>query len=95
MELKHIMDSVAFFKAVDSCRGEILLHTKEQDVLNLRSQLCRFIFAVAFSEGSFLEGARVECIMKSPLGDPVAYLVKGAVIALRREDAASITVVRA
>ena len=43
----------------------------------------------------FVEGARVECIMKSPLGDPVAYLVKGAVIALRREDAASISVVRA
>jgi len=69
MELKHIMDSVAFFKAVDSCRGEILLHTKEQDVLNLRSQLCRFIFAVAFSEGSFLEGARVEC------ADPGDYVL--------------------
>lgn len=40
----------------------------------------------------FVEGAKVECIMKSPLGDPVAYLIKGAVIALRREDAASITV---
>ena len=39
-----------------------------------------------------VEGAQVECLMKSPLGDPVAYLIKGAVIALRREDAASVTV---
>ena len=39
-----------------------------------------------------VEGAEIECLMKSPLGDPVAYLIKGAVIALRREDAASITV---
>ena len=39
-----------------------------------------------------VEGAEVECLMKSPLGDPVAYLIKGAVIALRREDAASVTV---
>ena len=39
-----------------------------------------------------VEGAEVECLMKSPLGDPVAYLIKGAVIALRREDAAAVTV---
>ena len=40
----------------------------------------------------FVEGAEVECLMKSPLGDPAAYLIKGAVIALRREDAASVMV---
>lgn len=34
------------------------------------------------------EGAAVECVMISPLGDPRAYLIKGSVIALRREDAA-------
>ena len=28
----------------------------------------------------------VECIGKSPLGDPTAFLVRGAVIALRSED---------
>ena len=39
-----------------------------------------------------VEGAEVECLMKSALGDPVAYLIKGAVIALRREDAAAVTV---
>ena len=39
-----------------------------------------------------VEGTAVECLMKSPLGDPTAYLVKGAVIALRQEDAASVAV---
>ena len=39
-----------------------------------------------------VEGARVECVMKSPLGDPTAYLIKGAIIALRREDAATVAV---
>ena len=34
----------------------------------------------------------VECLMKSPLGDPAAYLIKGAVIALRREDAGTVLV---
>lgn len=40
----------------------------------------------------FTEGTRVECMGRSPLGDPTAYAVKGTVIALRREDAAGIYV---
>lgn len=39
-----------------------------------------------------IEGATVECNMISPLGDPKAYLICGAVIALRKEDAACIGV---
>lgn len=38
------------------------------------------------------EGESIKCVMKSPLGDPSAYLIKGSVIALRREDAAGISV---
>lgn len=40
----------------------------------------------------FVDGAGVECIHESPLGDPKAYLIKGAVIAIRNEDAVKITV---
>ncbi len=29
---------------------------------------------------------KVECVGKSPLGDPKAYLIRGAVIALRQKD---------
>ena len=36
------------------------------------------------------EGVTVRCLMASPLGDPRAYLCRGAVIALRREDAATV-----
>lgn len=39
-----------------------------------------------------VQGTEVECLMKSPLGDPTAYLIKGAVIALRREDAGTVLV---
>ncbi len=38
----------------------------------------------------FIEGTTVECVKISPFGDPKAYLVRGAVIALRKEDAAEI-----
>ena len=39
-----------------------------------------------------IPGTRVECIGKSPGGDPKAFLVRGAVIAIRAEDAAGIAV---
>ena len=39
-----------------------------------------------------IKGTRVECLQKSPLGDPAAYLIRGAVIALRAEDAEKILV---
>jgi ferrous iron transport protein A len=32
----------------------------------------------------------VEAVQKSPAGDPIAYLVRGAVIALRSEDASDV-----
>jgi FeoA domain. len=34
----------------------------------------------------------VEALQKSPSGDPVAYLVRGAVIALRSEEASKIII---
>jgi ferrous iron transport protein A len=39
-----------------------------------------------------LPGARVEVVMKSPLGDPVAYRIRGATVALRRDQARQIRV---
>ena len=39
-----------------------------------------------------IPGARVACIQRSPLGDPTAYLIRGAVVALRRRDADQIVV---
>ena len=40
-----------------------------------------------------IEGTKVKCVLKSPLGDPAAYKIRGAVIGIRREDAADIKVV--
>lgn len=39
-----------------------------------------------------IEGTRVECLQRSPSGDPTAYLIRGAVIALREEDSSLIIV---
>lgn len=39
-----------------------------------------------------IEGTEVECVQKSPAGDPVAYLIRGALIALRAEDSSDVLV---
>lgn len=39
-----------------------------------------------------VRGTVVKCLGASPLGDPRAYLIRGAVIALRHQDAAGVLV---
>jgi ferrous iron transport protein A len=39
-----------------------------------------------------VEGREVTCVELSPLGDPTAYEICGAVIALRREDSETVLV---
>lgn len=42
----------------------------------------------------FCDGEALSCVMISPLGDPAAYLVRGTLIALRREVSSLITVTK-
>ena len=39
-----------------------------------------------------INGTQVECVLKSPFKDPTAYLIRGAVIAIRKEDCNQIEV---
>ncbi|MDR3289549.1 MAG: ferrous iron transport protein A [Peptococcaceae bacterium] len=39
-----------------------------------------------------IPGANIRCIGPAPSGDPIAYEIRGSVIALRLEDAGKITV---
>jgi ferrous iron transport protein A len=40
----------------------------------------------------FIPGAVVKALHRSPAGDPTAYYIMGAVIALRNEDASKIII---
>ena len=40
----------------------------------------------------FIPGTAVACVGRSPAGDPAAYDVRGAVVALRQADAATVLV---
>ena len=55
--------------------------------LNLQGLLRRRILDLGM-----VPGTAVQCIRKSPAGDPIAYMVRDTLIALRNEDASQITV---
>lgn len=44
------------------------------------------------NELGFISGSDVMCLQRSFSGDPTAYFVRGAVIALRRSDASRIKI---
>lgn len=68
----------------------------------LNSGECGVITALHTDEGlrrrlqevGFITGAAVRCLMRSPLGDPAAYRVCGATIALRDSDAVTVEIER-
>jgi len=45
-----------------------------------------------FLDLGLINGTEVEALTKSPSGDPIAYLIRGAVIAIRSDDASNIIV---
>ena len=40
-----------------------------------------------------IEGTKIKPVLKSPLGDPTAYEVRGSIISLREEDSKKIEVI--
>ena len=47
-----------------------------------------------FTDIGIVPGTMVECVGQSPFGDPKAYLIRGAVIAIRNKDCKDILIER-
>ena len=69
------------FSLSDMEKGDRIMIKKLKTTGDLRKRLMDI---------GFVPGTKVECVRISPFGDPKAYYVRGAVIALRREDAETI-----
>lgn len=50
--------------------------------------------AMRLSELGLIPGTAVKCVMCAPFGDPSAYIIRGAVIAIRDIDAQKISVTK-
>ncbi len=66
---------------IEAGQGGVISHLAGEDDMSCR-----------LADLGFTEGTGVDCLYKSPAGDPAAYRVRGTVIALRREDAARVEV---
>ncbi len=55
--------------------------------LNTTGSMRRRLLDIGLVENTF-----VECIGRSPCGDPTAYLIRGAVIAIRSDDCKDILI---
>lgn len=73
------------FSLSDMKKGEHMIIEKLETNGGLRQRLM---------DMGFVPGTKVECVLISPFGDPKAYFVRGAVIALRKKDAATVLGVR-
>ena len=69
------------FSLSDMKKGEHMVIKNLETKVELRQRLMDI---------GFVPGTKVECVLISPFGDPKAYLVRGAVIALRKKDAATV-----
>lgn len=45
-----------------------------------------------YQDMGIIPGTLIKCVMKGPFGDPHAYLIRGALIAIRNSDAEKILV---
>ena len=69
-----------------------LMNLKEGERARVSSLLSRGSMRRRLQDIGLIEGTEVECVQKSPAGDPVAYRIRGALIALRSEDSSNILV---
>ena len=46
MKLKRDVDPGTLLQAAQTCRGDVLFLSAEEDRLNLKSQLCRYVFLI-------------------------------------------------
>lgn len=59
MQLREDVNIRDFLIYVKQCRGEVFLKTREGDILNLKSALSQFVFAVILENREKLEGIEV------------------------------------
>jgi len=57
----HDIDVKAFIKALDQCKGNVLLVTSENDRFNLKSKLSQLAGIINLIEGGRLVEAKIIC----------------------------------
>ena len=91
IDTRALTDAEAAEVPADAFRMSRLVEGETAVVAGL-SPSCRGALRRRLMDLGFVRGSRVSVGMRSPLGNPVAYVVRGTAIALRREQAHQIIV---
>lgn len=75
MHLKSNIDLVAFLMAVKNCRDDVLFTTDEGDILNLKSELSRYLFVSAVLHPELLDKGNIHCSNAADIGLIQDYLI--------------------
>lgn len=70
----------------------VLTNLKEGQTASVLDLLSTGSMRRRLQDIGLIAGTKVECVQKSPAGDPIAYLIRGAVIALRAEDSTKVVI---
>lgn len=70
-----------------------LKDAKMHSIVRVRKILANGELRRRFLDLGIIEGTDIEVLYKSALGDPIAYLIRGAIIALREEEGDKIQVI--
>ena len=73
-------------------RPKSLAATEVGETVRVVSLLAEGRMRRRLADLGLIPGSEVTCLGRSPLGDPSAYLIRGAVIAIRRRDAMEVSV---
>lgn len=77
MKIKPEASLTDFLREVDQCESAVFFETTEGDILNLKSQLSKYIFlaAAASPKNSFLPIGHVVCDMKEDFQRLKTFLI--------------------
>lgn len=75
MKLNPNSDFSNFLATVEHCAGDVLFTTTDGDMLNLKSELCRYVFAVVAANPLILEKGSLICKNESDLTKLQSFLL--------------------
>ena len=68
MRLRRDIDIEKFLEKAEKCEGDVRFCTERGDVLNLKSVLSQYVFAVAAREEGYIQTGRLEFGRESDVG---------------------------
>ena len=76
MFLKPEIDYGSFLRSVMNCQEDVLFTTEEGDVLNLKSELSKYVFAVITQNPDLMHRAQIVCRSESDISLLRPYLAE-------------------